>query len=233
MRERSKPGRAHKALRIAMLLWLALATVGGSEWLAWRGATPAQAAAPPGLPAFGIGVAAQPDPSGLYGWMPSSGVPWSYAYQYLVGGVNTNGGWETWNESAQFPLFYANGANANGYIPVFVYYDLLHSTGTCNSCGEAQRDLANLNNTTLMSSYYQKFILLMQRLGPGTHNNIQGYGRTTIVHVEPDLSGYAMQAVLNNSVCYGYCTGQGNNPALLRASVQSSGVAQVAAYPNT
>ena len=84
-----------------------------------------------------------------------------------------------------------------------------------------------------MSSYYQNFTLLMQRLGSGTYNSIAGYGKTAIVIVEPDFSGYAMQAVLNNSSCYGYCTGQGNNPSYLKASVQSSGVSQVAAYPNT
>ena len=70
-----------------------------------------------------------------------------------------------------------------------------------------------------MASYYQNFILLMQRLGPGTYDTIPGYGKTAIVHVEPDLSGYAMQAVLNNAACYGYCTGQGNNPNLATTSL--------------
>ena len=98
----------------------------------------------------------------------------------------------------------------------------------------AQKDLSNLNNVATMSSYYQNFILLMQRLGPGTYNSIAGYGKTAIVHVEPDLSGYAMQAVLdNNGHCYSYCTAQGNNPAYLTAAVQNTGVSQVAAYPNT
>ena len=164
--------------------------------------------------------------------MPDSGVPWSYAYQYLAGGVNTGSGWETWNTSGQFPLYYAQGANAHSYIPVFPYYELLQSTGSCGSCGEAQQDLANLNNASLMNSYYQNFLLLMQRLGPGTSSGIAGYGKTVIVLVEPDLSGHAMQAVLNSSSCYGYCTAQGNNPSYLKASVQSSGVAQLAGYPD-
>src|SRR4051812_37416154 len=133
--------------RHAVPVALALMVVGGSGWPTWRVVAATRAAAPPGLPAFGIGVAAQPDPTGLYGWMPDSGVPWSYAYQYLAGGVNTNSGWETWNASAQFPLFYATGAGARGYVPVFPYYELLQSTGTCSGCGDAQKDLANLNNS--------------------------------------------------------------------------------------
>ena len=53
---------------------------------------------------LGIGLAAHPDESGIYGWMPRSGIPFDYAYQYLAGGVNTGGGWQTWNSGARFPL---------------------------------------------------------------------------------------------------------------------------------
>ncbi|MDB5076069.1 MAG: hypothetical protein JWO42_2248 [Chloroflexi bacterium] len=84
-----------------------------------------------------------------------------------------------------------------------------------------------------MSSYFQNFALLMQRLGSGNYGGIQGFGQTAIVHVEPDLSGYTQQAAVDNQRCYGYCSGQGNNPALLRASVASSGYSPVSAYPNT
>ncbi|HXT36593.1 MAG TPA: hypothetical protein VN837_13545 [Chloroflexota bacterium] len=192
------------------------------------------ATVPTGLPShLGIGLAAHPDSTGLYGWMPNSGLPWDYAYQYLSGGVNTGSGWETWNSSGQFPLYYAQGAASHNYIPVFPYYELLQSTGSCGSCGEAQKDLANLNTPSLMSSYFQNFALLMQRLGSGTYGGITGFGKTAIVHIEPDLSGYAEQAVLNNAGCYGYCTGQANNPSFLKAAVASSGYAAVAAYPNT
>jgi len=189
---------------------------------------------PGGLPThLGIGLAAPPDTSGIYGWMPDSHIPWDYAYQYLSGGVNTGSGWETWNASGQFALYYAQGAAAHNYTPVFSYYEMLQSTGSCGSCGEAQKDLSNLNNPTTMASYYQNFALLMKRLGAGTYDGIAGFGKTAIVHVEPDLSGYAEQGVLDNSKCYSYCAGQGNNPALLHAAVNSSGVGDVAGYPNT
>ena len=198
-------------------------------------ATTIQAAPLPGaLPAhFGIGLAAAPGSSGIYGWLPNSGIPWDYAYQYLSGGTNTGTGWETWNSSGQFPLYYAQGAASHGYLPVFRYYELLQSTGPCGSCGEAQKDLANLNSTSTMAAYYANFALLMKRLGSGSYGGIQGFGKTAIVHVEPDLSGYAENAVRSSANCYGYCSGQGSNPAYLRAAVASSGYAAVAAYPDT
>jgi len=187
-----------------------------------------------GLPShFGIGLAAHADASGLYGWMPSSNIPWDYAYQYLSGGVNTGWGWETWNKSGQFPLYYARGAGTHNYIPVFSYYEMLESNGSCGNCGEVQKDFSNMNNAAVMSRYFQNFALLMQRLGSGAYSGIAGFGKTAVVHVEPDLSGFAEQAVLDNTKCHSFCTAQGNNPAYLKAAVASSGVADVAAYPNT
>jgi len=182
---------------------------------------------------MGVGLSAHPEDVGTNGWMPNSGIPFDYAYQYLAAGVNTGNGWQNWNTSAQFPLWYAQGANAHGYIPVFPYYMLLQSNGPCNSCGEAQRDLANLNSAPVMQAYYDDFRMLMRRLGTGTWDGIAGYGKTTVVHVEPDLSGYAEQAVLANNACYGFCTGSGNDASLLKASVANSGFAEVANYANT
>jgi len=192
------------------------------------------ASAPQGLPShFGIGLSAAPNSNGLDGWMPNSGIPWDYAYQYLSGGVNTNSGWETWNSNGQFPLYYAQDAASHHYVPVFSYYDLLQSNGSCNTCGEGQKDISNLNDATTMASYFQNFALLMQRLGSGSYDGISGFGQTAIVQVEPDFSGYAEQAVLNNGSCFGYCTGQGNNPAYLKAAVAASGYPAVAGYPNS
>jgi hypothetical protein len=188
-------------------------------------------ALPAGMPThFGFGVAAGQGDT----WMPQSGSPWDYRFQYLSGGVNTGAGWETWNANGAFALNYANESAQRGTIPMFPYYELFQSTGPCGTCGENQRDLANLNSASLMSAYYANFALLMKRLGPGTYDTIKGFGRTALVNIEPDFSGgYAVQAVNNNAVCFGFCTGQGNDPSLLKAAVASSGFADVAAYPNT
>lgn len=191
-------------------------------------------AIPSGLPArLGIGLAASRNDLNPTGWVASTGVPFDYAYQYLAGGVNTGQGWQTWNTAAQFPLWYAQSAASRGAIPVLTYYMLLQSAGPCATCAESQRDLANLNTASLMAAYYQDFTKLMQRLGAATADGIAGYGGTAVVHVEPDLSGYAEQAVQTPGNCYGYCLGVGNDPSLLHASVASSGDPDVAGYADT
>src|SRR5437588_224359 len=83
---------------------------------------------------------------------------------------------------------------------------------------------AHPDNSSNMNAYFANFTLLMKRLGPGNYDAIQGFGKTTIVHIEPDFEGYAQQAVRDNTKCYGHCTGQGNNPANLNAAVASSGI---------
>jgi hypothetical protein len=199
--------------------------------------TSAANALPAGLPShFGFGIAGHPDNTGIYGWMPQSGIPWDYAYQYLSGGVNTGSGWETWNASGQFPLFYAQGAASHGYIPMFPYYEILQSKSSCSGCNEGQTDLTNLNDASVMNAYFANFALLMQRLGPGTYGGITGFGKTALVNIEPDFSGgYTVQAANNvpNGACYGFCTGQGNNPSYIKAAVASSGYAGVSGYANT
>ena len=196
---------------------------------------PVGLAVPKGLPThLGLGLAAAPDSSELYGWLPDSGIPWDYAYQYLSGGANTTSGWRTWNTLARFPLWYAQGAHEKGYIPFFSYYQMLQSTGPCGSCPEPQKDLAHLNSEALMKTYYTDFATLMKRLGPKTWNGVKGFGGLAVVQVEPDLSGYAEQAVIQPSAhCYGHCTGGANNPSNLKAAVSDSGNGQVAGYGNT
>ncbi len=233
---RPAAGRLLAALGLAALLATACAPLRPPPPPATPSTTPA-GAVPAGLPhRLGIGLAASPDDlaPAPTGWVASTGVPFDYVYQYLAGGVNTGSGWQTWNADAQFPLLYAQDARARSAIPVFSYYMLLQSNGPCATCSEPQQDLSDLNTDTLMAAYYQDFTTLMQRLGSATVGGVAGYGGTVIVQVEPDLSGYAEQAVLDPSAnCYGYCTGAGNDPDLLRASVASSGDPDVAAYPNT
>jgi len=188
-------------------------------------------APPAALPQrLGVGVAAAPNDIG--GWVAQTGVPFDYVYQYLSGGAGT--GWQTWNANAEFPLFYAQSAAAAHRVPVFSYYNLLQSVSTCSaSCGEAQKDLTNLNSTSTMSAYLSDFTTLMKRLGPGTYNGIVGFGGTAVVHVEPDLSAYAEQATINGANCFGFCTGANNNPDNLKVAVASTGDTDVAGFANT
>ncbi|MBW3651864.1 MAG: hypothetical protein KY458_14960, partial [Actinobacteria bacterium] len=194
------------------------------------GGPSAAAAAPEGVlrPHFAFGISAQPDATGLEGWVPESGVPFDYLYQYLAGGSNTGAGWQTWHPDATFPLAYARRAASLGAVPVFSYYQLLHSRGPCDGCGEAERDLANLDDPATMRSYFEDFTTLLRRLGPHASGGVQGYGGPAIVHVEPDLAGFALQGLLDRSRCFGHCTGPGSDPSGLRAAVASTGLAQLA-----
>jgi hypothetical protein len=214
-------------ISVAFSVLLALAPPGRAE-------AQSQPHLPAGLPNhFGFGLSAHPDNSGIYGWLPDSGVSWDYAYQYLAGGVNTGHGWETWSPNGTFALAYAQGAASHGYIPMFPYYEMLQSDGPCGSCPENQKDLTHLNSTAVMHAYFANFALLMKRLGNGNHDGVQGFGKPALVNIEPDLTGYAQQAVLRSRVCFNFCTGEGNDAGLLKASVASSGHPDVAGYPDT
>ena len=152
------------------------------------------------------------DPSNL-GGMTSSGVPWRYRYVYLAGGVNTSNPWQNWNQpTGAYATNYMNVSGANGYIPVFTYYELLQSNPSTGG-NESDRDFSNLNNASTMSAYYANFKLLMQLAG--------SYGKTVVVHVEPDLWGYLEQRAA------------GGDASTLSASVASSGFAEAAGIPNT
>ena len=145
--------------------------------------------------------------------MTSSGVPWRYRYQYLAGGVNTGGGWETWNSpSGAFATLYMNDSDTHGYIPVFTYYELLQSSPSTGA-DELSRDYSNLNNAGTMKAYYTNFALLMTKA--------KSFGKPVVVHVEPDLFGYMEHKAA------------GGDASKVSASVASSGYAGFTGLPNT
>ncbi|MBW5449009.1 hypothetical protein GE107_23545 [Cohnella sp. CFH 77786] len=203
-----------------------------------------QPAEPPTLPnILKLGVfATNNDEYGVTGWMPETGLPWNFAYRYLNGGVNNEEGWTSWDPynvgdwRGAYAYDYAKDATDRGYTPVFTFYEMLQTiSGDCLNCGdnEAKDDLVTLNDEYAMRAYFEEFKLLMQLIGTGTYNGRQGIGKTAIVHVDPDLAGYAQQAVLDNGRCYGQCTGQGNNPAFLKAAVSSTRMPELADLPDT
>src|SRR4051812_22714727 len=105
-------------------------------------------------------------------------------YQYLAGGVNTGGGWSTWNPGGSFVTRYVRESRAAHIVPVFTYYQLLQSKASCGG-DEAATDLCHLRDASLMRAYWADFSLLLRR----------AHGRgLVIVHLEPDLFGYLEQA---------------------------------------
>jgi hypothetical protein len=175
---------------------------------------------------FTLGVSAPPDNYGLNKWIPESKIPFDQVYQYLVGGVNTNTGWQSWSSNSNFPLDYAKKASALNITPVFTYYQIFQSSGNCDSCGEAQKDLSNLNNKDLMKKYYEDFTVLMKKLGP---NN---FGKNSIVHIEPDLSGFAQQATNDKAKCFGFCNDSWGSPKSLKTVVSETGNSDLKNLPN-
>src|SRR5262245_15572728 len=103
-------------------------------------------------------------------------------------------------------------SDANHYIPVFSYYELLQSRPSTGA-NESDRDFSNLNNAFTMNAYYANFKLLMQHAA--------GFGKPVVVQVEPDLWGYLQQRAA------------GAGAATLTAKVEASGFADVAGIPDT
>lgn len=161
---------------------------------------------------FMIGLGNSP---GDLNWMTGSKVPWDLRYQYLAGGVNTSSNWKTWQwdqlPPGQFALDFMNDSANNGYLPVFTWYQLLQSSPATGG-SESDKDFNNLNNSSTMHNYFADFKLLMDKA--------KTFGKTVIIHVEPDLWAYLQQ--------------RSTNPNSVTALVASSGYGDVVAgYPDT
>lgn len=216
--------RSNESKAVHLLLLLAVpALILGTALagtLAFR-STPkaAQAAAgpiPSGMPGhFSFGIMDSPGgQTYLNGMRSSNGTAWDFRYQYLAGGAGT--GWSTWNTPAgEFATYYMNDSGNNGYIPSFVYYNMLQSNGPSGG-NESGTDLAHLGSTSTMSAYYGDWALLMQKIG--------AYGKPVLVIVEPDLWGFIEQAAQAMG---------STSAASISASVASSGYPAAQSYPNT
>ena len=110
--------------------------------------------------------------------------PFGVRYQYLAGGVNTGGGWATWNENGAFVSRYIAESRAAGITPVFTYYQLLQSKPAAGG-DEKAKDLANLRNPQTMAAYWKDLALFLRRA--------KGQ-RPVVAHIEPDLWGYLQHA---------------------------------------
>jgi hypothetical protein len=102
-------------------------------------------------------------------WMPASGVPWNYRYQYL------NVGWENWNSpSGQIVTNYIQFSVSNNYIPVFDWY-----------LAGSQGNLTNIATPSFMNTYFASWKLMLQKAG--------AFSSPVIVHVEPDMWSFMQQ----------------------------------------
>jgi hypothetical protein len=85
-----------------------------------------------------------------------------------------------------------------------------------------------------MDSWFDDYRTLLQRLSAGTYDGVKGYGYHAIVHVEPDLSGYVQQALVNPATCpAGVCTVGSMSPSGVTAAVAATGDPELAKFPDT
>jgi hypothetical protein len=187
-----------------MTLLLALGAVGGAGTAATK--LPALPAAWPRTLQIGLADA----PGGAAALHASA--PFGFRYQYLAGGVNTGSGWATWNPGGAFVTYYVQDSVAHHTIPVLTYYMLLQSKPAGGD--EAHADLANATNVETMKAYWADVRLLFQRIRQAT-------SKPVVVHVEPDFWGYVEQAA------------RADDASTVPAAVASTGVAELAALPNT
>jgi len=133
-------------------------------------------------PHFMLGVTAGPGDR----WVEETkaqGARFDVRYQYLAGGVNTNGNWKNWNRPAgAFVTTYLNECGKMGVIPCLTWYQMFQSL----PCGAHEAEDAgnkhNCDTTDTMKAYFEDVALLMKKCGE--------FGKPVIVHVEPDLWGY-------------------------------------------
>lgn len=108
-----------------------------------------------------------------------------YQYVYLAGDIFSNG-WTTWNyPSGQYARNFLNQMGQNGKIPVFTYYNIVPGRYRFQ-----EPATINLNDAELMNKYFNDWKFLLQLC--------KSYGKTVIIHYEPDLFGY-MQMFKNDA----------------------------------
>jgi hypothetical protein len=181
---------------------------------------------------LGLGVKAFPNSYGTRGWMQDSGVPWDYAYQYL-GGLGSGSNWTTWLPRGRYVIDYAGAAAKVHAIPVFSYFQINHAAGGCGTCTTMHRNLRNLASPPTMRRWWADYRTLLQRLSAGTYDGVKGYGGTSVIHVEPDLSAMAQQALIHPSSCPRTCTPGARGPDGVAAAVSATGDPDLVGFANT
>lgn len=138
--------------------------------------------------------------------------PFAFRYVYLSGGVNTDQNWTTWNSGGTYVTRFIADSVANSIIPVFSFYQIRQSAPG-NRMEEKAGVAANLEDAGTMAAYFDnlKFFFDLARAFPSS---------TVVLHVEPDMWGFIQQRSASD------------NGASVRVKVASSGVTDVAAFPD-
>jgi len=137
--------------------------------------------------------------------------PFGFRYQYLSGGVNTGGSWQSWGPG--FVSKYIVESEAAHIVPVFSYYEIRQSDPGAQDSDEQAADLGNLRNRRTMRAYYANLKAFFQQAASATG--------PVVLQVEPDLWGYIEQRAKHQ------------NASTVPAAVASSGMLDLRGMPNT
>ena len=142
--------------------------------------------------------------------------PFTVRYQYLAGGVGRQEHWTRWQPDGSFVTRYIDESVEHGMTPVFTYYMIVQSAPGEHTGpgGEAAAVKVNIATPTTMAAYLSDFRVFFQRAA--TRPDVQ-----TVLHVEPDLWGFAHQAA------------RGDDATTVPVLVGSTGVPEVADLPDT
>jgi hypothetical protein len=202
-----------RPFRFLLLAILVLAT-GISARPGEGRALAAPALLPPPPPGFGpnleLGMSSSPGDAAN----ARATAPFAFRSQYLSGGVNTGGGWATWNTNGDFVRYYAQDSLDHGITPVFDYYMLMQSNPGVGG-DEGAKNYSNLNNAGTMASYWADLKLFFQKAGAFSGSRI-------ILQFEPDFWGFMNMRA-----------GSSDSAAGLTAKVGSSGTPELAGIADT
>jgi hypothetical protein len=167
-------------------------------------------------------------------WLPSVGVPVDSAYQYASGtGPGTRG-----DAHVSTMLAFAQKSQLLKVLPVISYFRMNGNywgssslpaacTDTCTQGDTAKRNLDHLNDPSFMQKYFDGLVSLYRTMDAS-------YTGQFLLHVEPDLTGYAQQLSNDRARCAADCIpGVTDSPAGVKAAVASSGITQLKDFPNT
>jgi len=176
--------------------------------LALAVAAPAVAAVP--WPAQTLQLGLDDDEAGASALREAA--PFGFRYHYLAGGVNTDLTWQRWGQGdGRFVTDFIADSAANGMTAVFSYYEIRQSRPGVAQSDEPRAVLQNLADRATMRAYYQDLQRFFALAGAS--------GRPVVLHVEPDLWGYAQQR-------------GGDDASAVRAAVASTGLPELEGLPD-
>jgi hypothetical protein len=102
----------------------------------------------------------------------SLGTPLDLHYQYLVG-LETDGGWPTWNPNGSYVDNLISDATAHGATAMITLYQM---------ADQGDGNIGWINDAGAMATYWKDVRLMFQRIAAS--------GKPVVVHLEPDFWGY-------------------------------------------